>query len=295
MRGIHIFLNGKRGVPVVERLCAAGHGVESVVQPESTVVAGLEEICAAGGIILRRVGSVHADDFLAVMTACRPELFVVAGFSTIFKRSLFGLPTLGTINLHGGRLPQYRGGSPLNWQMINGDPSVGISIIRLDEGIDTGPVLAEAIIPVGPSDTIADVHGRANRIFPDLVLQSVEALARDPAAGRRQDESKACYWHQRADCDGHIRLTDMTAIEVDRMVRALTRPYPGAYAYLGQSKVRLYKASIADLVLRGLPGRICWIQKRGPYLICADRAVHLEDYLIEGIADGRLRHGDVLQ
>jgi len=179
--------------------------------------------------------------------------------------------------------------------MINGEASAGLSVIRVDDGIDTGPVLAEGTIPLGPRDTIADVHDRAHRMFPALVMQAIDALERDAMAGRPQDESKACYWHQRADGDGRVRLSKMTAVEVDRMVRALTRPYPGAYALLGQSKVRLYRASVSDFMMRGVPGRVCWIQKRGPFVVCADRAIHLEDYAVEGDGSGRLRHGDILQ
>src|SRR5262249_25888817 len=85
----------------------------------------------------------------------------------------------------------------------------------------TRPVLAEGTIPLGPRDTIADVHDRAHRMFPALVMQAIDALERDAMAGRPQDESKACYWHQRADGDGRVRLSKMTAVEVDRMVRAL--------------------------------------------------------------------------
>src|SRR5262245_59511311 len=128
MRGIHVFLNGDRGIAVVAGLHAAGHRVESAIVPEAAAIGDLDKACQAVGVPTRRVGAVNGEGFLQEMSAERPDLFVIAGFSTIFKRRIYGLPRLGSINLHAGRLPQYRGGSPLNWQMINGETSAGLSV-----------------------------------------------------------------------------------------------------------------------------------------------------------------------
>ncbi len=292
MRGIYVFLNGDRGAPVLERLHSAGHAVESAIVPEGKTPNGVDEICRAAGISVRPVRAVNDAAFLQEMQAARPELFVIAGFSAIFKRPLYTLPRLGTINLHAGRLPHYRGGSPLNWQMINGETVAGVSVTRVDDGIDTGPLLSEATFPIGPRDTIADLHRWANDLFPDLVLDAITQLERDASAGRVQDEAGARYWHQRSDNDGQLHPAHMNAVEVDRVVRALTRPYPGAFAYRGDTRVRIFAASVPDLTLCGVPGRVCWIQGRGPYLVCADRAIEIEDYVIEGV--DMLRYGDHL-
>jgi methionyl-tRNA formyltransferase len=117
-------------------------------------------------------------------------------------------------------------------------------------------------------------------------------LERDADAGRIQDAGTACYWHQRSDADGKLDVARLSAIEVDRMVRALTRPYPGAFFHAGGRKVRVFAAQIPDLALRGVAGRICWIEGRGPYLVCADRAILITDYLIEDEPAQRLRHGE---
>jgi methionyl-tRNA formyltransferase len=295
MHGIHVFLNGDRGLPVVDALHDGGHRVDSIVVPEGRTVAGLRERCGARKIRVEDVRDVNDPGFLDRVRGTDPSLFVVAGFSTIFKPALIGLPRLGTINLHAGPLPRYRGGSPLNWQLINGESSAGISVIRMDAGIDSGPVLAEASFPIRSSDTIADLHGEANRRFPPLVLDAVAMLERDTAAGRAQDDAAACYWHQRSDADGKLDVARLSAAAADRMVRALTRPYPGAFFHADGRKVRVFAARIPDLVLRGAPGRICWIEGRGPYLVCADRAVLVTDYLIEGEPAQRLRHGEYVK
>ncbi len=295
MRGIHVFVNGQRGLPVIERLCDVGHDVASVITPVGKPVPGLERVCGLRSVGVRTTNAVNEDSFLAEMRVAMPELFVIAGFPTIFTRPLYSLPRLGTINLHGGPVPRYRGGSPLNWQMINGEKTIGITVLRVDNGIDTGPVVAEANFLIGPRDTIAEVHNQANGLFPDLVVKAISQVEENPDSGRVQNESAACYWHQRNDSDGRLNFAAMTAIQIDRMVRALSPPYPGAFAYLGDRKVRLFRALIPDFALRGCPGRVCYIQGRGPYVVCSDRAILLEKHAIEGDATARLRHGDVLQ
>jgi methionyl-tRNA formyltransferase len=291
MHGIHVFLNGERGLLVVDALHDGGHGIDSIVVPEGRPVAGLRERRDDRKIRVQEVRDVNDAGFLGRVRATDPDLFVVAGFSTIFKSTLIGLPRLGTINLHGGPLPRYRGGSPLNWQLINGESTAGISVIRMDTGIDSGPVLAEGSFPIRSNDTIADLHREANQRFPQLILEAVAMLERNADAGRAQDARAACYWHQRSDADGKLDVTRLSAAEVDRTVRALTRPYPGAFLHVGGRKVRIFAAVVPDQMICGVPGRICWIEGRGPYLVCADRAIVITDYLIEGEPAERLHHG----
>ena len=95
----------------------------------------------------------------------KPDLFIIGGYPQIFKKKIFQIPKLMTINLHGGPLPSYRGGSPLNWQIINMKKNIGISIIKVDQGIDTGPIIADARFPFRKHDDIATIHKTANKIF----------------------------------------------------------------------------------------------------------------------------------
>ena len=220
--------------------------------------------------------------------------FIIAGYSTIFKAPLLAIPSLGTLNLHAGGLPEYRGGSPLNWQIINGESKAGISVIRVDEGIDTGPVLAETSIEIGPRDTIRDLHERANELFPGLVVEAITRLKSKDPLGRVQSETNAQYWHQRSDVDGHLDFRHMRAVEADRMIRALTTPYPGSYAYCEGHKVRLFAADLPSMCVKGMPSRVCFIQGKGPYVVCTDRAILITNYEFENMPNQRLKHGQYL-
>ena len=172
MQQIAMFLNGERGLGVTRAVLDAGHSiccaiVPNILENRNFIAKNLSKF----DIRVDYVENVNEQNFLSALRERQPMLNIIAGFPTIFRRPLIEIPALGTINLHAGRLPGYRGGSPLNWQMINGELAAGISVIRIDEGIDTGPVLAETEIAIDLDDDIADLHRKANSQFPKLVVQ----------------------------------------------------------------------------------------------------------------------------
>jgi methionyl-tRNA formyltransferase len=261
-----VFLNGDRGEAVLEALEETGYGVVRIVRGKQDV---------------------NAPAFVDEIAQLKPELLIAAGYSAIFRRDLLSVARRGAINLHAGRLPQYRGGSPLNWQLITGERTAGFCVLQMDEGIDTGPIWSSAELPIGQRDTITELHARANRLFPGLVLDALQRIA----AGKRptpQNEAEACYWHQRSHADGHLKFAAKTAVEADRMIRALTGRYGGAWCVRDSEKVTIWSARLSEKIIRGTPGRVCWIERTGPYVVCQDRAILLQEY------EGTLAHGDVV-
>lgn len=292
MDKIHLFLNGERGIAVAERLLQAGHGINGVYLPAniaggSDVVEGLASI----GLSAEEIDNVNQTEFVNRLSESPSRLLVVAGFPHIFREPLLSIAEFGAINLHAGRLPMYRGGSPLNWQIINGESEAGISVLKMDRNIDTGDILAEARFPIGPNDCISDLHERANKAFPDLVIDVISQLERGAMQARPQEEDQATYWHQRSDEDGLIDWNRMNAGEIDRLVRAITRPYPGAFTHWRKRSVRIYAVELTGQVIRGVPGRVCYVKGKGPYVVCADHALLLEDYLIVSKPEEKLPAG----
>jgi methionyl-tRNA formyltransferase len=292
---IVLFLNGDRGLRVLKALAREGNDtVVAVVTPpgfDTTRLADASVSPIGVHLPIANVNSPAAHDTLRLLA---PDVFVVGGYSTILTPSTLELPTWGTLNLHAGRLPDYRGGSPLNWQILNGESHAGVSVIKADAGIDTGPIMTHDLVPIGPLDTIAELHEEVNRRFPGLVLAALRAIEAGAAPPRPQDNAGAVYWHQRNDDDGRLRFAEQTADAVDRMIRALSRPYPGAWAMVGESRVRLFRAEVPAFTLRGVPGRVCFIQGRGPYVVCRDRAVLITDYASDSTSAVPLKHGQHL-
>ena len=196
----------------------------------------------------------------------RPNLSVVAGFPIIFTKEMIDIPKYGTINCHAGPLPSYRGGSPLNWQIMNGAERLWVSVIQMDEGLDTGPILSQTSFPLGDSETIADAHEKANIAFAEAVVSVVWLFENDvgqsnyvmpqnryiepqaPHYGTDQSCYEDCQtpktWPQRDDDMGEISPQTMTASEIHNKVRALTHPYPGAWIKAKDGKrVRIWKTT----------------------------------------------------
>lgn len=296
MDRIHIFINGDRGLAVLEGLVRDGQGIACVhvpatLDPKGAVAARI----AALGLAAEPVADVNDPDFVRRYAARKPRLGIIAGYSTIFRAPIFEAPELGTINCHAGRVPAYRGGSPLNWQILNGEKSAGISVLRVDAGIDSGDVLALAELAIAPDDTIADLHGRANTAFPELVVATVRRFAHGDISGRAQDPAQATYWHQRNDADGRIAWGVQSAAQVHDTVRALGAPYPGAWTQWGEAKLRILAATLDCPNVRGVPGRIVHVSGCGPLVVCADRAIRLVAWRLGDGSVPKLRTGERCQ
>ena len=290
-----LLLNGQRGIEVARALVGAGHGLVLAVIPSARAQdPGLVHGLSLMPVETIAVADANAQDCIEKIRSSRPNLMVVAGYSQILCRDVREIASHGAINLHAGRLPHYRGGSPLNWQIINGEKEAGLSVIQLDDGIDTGDILAQGIVEIGPDDTIGDLHERAVAVFPRLVLEVIAALESGNLVPVQQCASQSAYWHQRNDEDGRVDWARRTATEVHNLVRGLTRPYPGAFTYWGERRVRIFRTRVPDFVLRGVPGRVCYVQHQGPYVVCRDRALLVDDYQISGAEPDRLMHGSHL-
>lgn len=187
--------------------------------------------------------------------------------------------------------PATGGGSPLNWQIINGETSAGVSVLRVGEGIDAGAVLAEGAFPIGPDDTIADVHAHANQLFPTLVLDVLAGLDGGTLVERPQDPAEARYWHQRNEADGRIHWARLAASQVHDLVRAVAHPYPGAFTFLEGRKLRIFSTKHILETISGVPGRVSFIQELGPLVTCMNRAILLDQWEWADGGKGDLRHG----
>jgi len=222
--------------------------------------------------------------FMSEYQSCNHTLGIVAGFNKILPESLIAKNALGIINLHAGRLPQYRGGSPLNWQIINGESLIGVTIHQIDGGIDTGPVLASGNFTLKCDEGIKEAHQRANMLFLSLLKEVLNVLLVDRGDILRieQNENNACYWHQRTPSDGKISWNAMNANEVLNLVRALGGGlYDPAYCDSIDGTVKIIKAVVPSLKINGTPGKVLYLNKIGPYVLCKDRAILLQEYLTE--------------
>lgn len=189
------------------------------------------------------------------------DIILVCGFPYILKKNIFDLPKIGSINLHGGPLPKYRGGSPLNWQIINNEKFIGISAIKIDKGIDTGPVIIKKKFKLNFNDDINIVHTKANKIFPIIAKQAIIKLKKNKSI-KPQIKKKNTHFKQRSKEDGKIEFNKIKNLEAFNLIRAITKPYPGAFCYDNNNKeVIIYKSKICKNLKNKKIGQVGVVNK----------------------------------
>lgn len=214
---------------------------------------------------------------VAQVRALAPDVMALAGYAPILKERLVRvLPTMA-INLHGGKLPEYRGSSPMNWAIMNGETSITLTAIRVSPRIDAGDVLAERTLAVGPDETIAEVQRRADPEFATLLLSTLDALRTGALRPMPQDDQRAVYWPLRFPEDGLVAFDTLTAKQVHDRVRALTLPYPCAFTFFEERKLLLIRSSREPLDHRGEPGRVYRAGSAGLLVCASDRCVWIRE------------------
>lgn len=264
---ITFFGNGNRGLACLEALTGQGYKINCiVVHPDKR--AKWEESAQRLGVDLISPDNPNEKSVREFLSAKNSDVFVLAGYGKILKSEIIALPKKMCVNLHGGKLPQYRGSSPMNWSLINGEEEFTLSIIQVDTGVDTGDVLLDKTYPIAPTDTIRELHAIANRDFPQMLLAVVRMLDEGTVAPRKQVESDARYFPLRFPEDGLIVWDLLSAEEVYNRIRALTEPYPCAYTYYHNKKIKLVAAEKSRIPFFGEAGRIYRKTDKG-LLVCA--------------------------
>tara|TARA_Y100001968_G_C19405022_1_gene743166 strand:- start:547 stop:1434 length:888 start_codon:yes stop_codon:yes gene_type:complete len=282
-----VLANGERGLKLISDLNQSDYQISAVICPCKSYQYFKNEKLNSN---LYKENDVNSFEFIEQLKVLNPDIIIVAGFSTILKKDFISIPKIGIINLHAGTLPKYRGGSPLNWQLINGEEYAGLSVILLDQGIDTGNILSEDKIKIEDNDNIKILHQKANNIFPKLTFKALKKLEQGNK-GTKQDNNFAIYWHQRSDEDGYINFANMCSRDINNTVRALYPIYPSSWTLYNGSKLRIRKTSSPPFKIKGKSGKVIFIQGKGPYIICKDHAILIEDYYLENSIDFRLKNG----
>jgi methionyl-tRNA formyltransferase len=203
------------------------------------------------------------------------DILISAGFPLIFPKELINSSKLGTINLHAGRLPNYRGGSPLNWQIINGEKKIGISIIKKRKELDAGDIYTSKIFRLTNKDNIKTVHYKANLLFPKMTVDTINKIFWGIQPFPQKKIGIKTY-RQRRESDGLIDWGKLNAMEVFNFVRAITKPYPGAFYFNeNNKKIKIYNCKVSKINPAMLPGKVFFVKKL-KYIKCKNFSIKLK-------------------
>ena len=280
---------GEIGVPTLEGLLKSEHDVVGVVtQPDKPVgraqsveptpikKAFLGRAQPPGAPLLQppRIKDPHAIDKIGALT---PDVIVVMAYGQILPRAVLEIPKIACLNLHASLLPRWRGAAPIQAAIVAGDQETGISVMYMDEGLDTGDILLQRKFDILPTETGASLHDRLAQIAPEVLLESLRLLEKNSASRIPQDSAQATYAPKLNRDDGRIDWSEPAEL-IERKIRAFD-PWPGAFMKINERNLKIFSASLVDL--SGKPGEILLSEKE-LVVAAGKRALSLSELQLEG-------------
>ncbi|MDD5439333.1 MAG: methionyl-tRNA formyltransferase [Candidatus Omnitrophica bacterium] len=213
----------------------------------------------------------------AVLDTYAPDMVIVVGWYWRIACAQIRRVPHGILGIHGSLLPKYRGSSPLVWAVLNGETQSGISLFYIEEGIDTGDIVAQKGFDIGPGENIADVLAKAGSLTLGIIEEYYPLLLAGRAPRRPQEAAEASYVTRRTPEDGHIDWS-LTSRSIHNAIRAQTKPYPGAYGLTGSGeRIYLWRSSLTEERSTVTPGTVLALRKNGFRVACGDRLLDITE------------------
>ena len=256
---------GPFGEKVLEALFRKGEEVVGVFSPPDKRGEAVKELAERSKISFFRPARMKDPEVHHVLSNLRPDLVILAFVTDILPENLLPIPSIGTICYHPSLLPRHRGASGINWAIMWGDTRTGMTIFWADKGIDTGPVLLQKAVEIGPDDTAGSLY--FNTLFPmgiEAMAEAVELINKGKAPRIPQDESKATY---EPPCDDRVSSVDFekSIHDVYNLIRGCD-PQPGAHTTFEGKKVRFHDARMIPSPSGNKPGEIAAIEEGGLHI-----------------------------
>jgi methionyl-tRNA formyltransferase len=278
-------------VPTLRALVERGHEIPLVLtQPDRPAGRRMElheppvkQVAKELGLRVLQPEKIKTNEELRrELEAIRPDAIIVVAYGRIIPGWMLELPRFGNINLHGSLLPKYRGAAPIQWAVANGETEIGVTTMRLDAGLDTGDVLLENAVPVGPYTTAAELYPQLAEIGAALMLKTLDGLERGTLEPRPQDNSHASLAPILTREDGRMELETRPAHEVYNRWRGFS-PWPGAHASFRGKRFLVHRMHLpSDAIAMMRPGELAVLE--GELLVgAADGvALALDEVQMEG-------------
>ncbi|HMG32874.1 MAG TPA: methionyl-tRNA formyltransferase [Blastocatellia bacterium] len=280
---------------ILKRLIEDRHNVPAVfTQPDRPSGRGkhlhapaVKQLATERGITVHQPSRLkNNDEVRAVFETIAPDVCIVAAYGKILPAWLLAIPRLGCINVHASLLPKYRGAAPINWAIANGEKETGVTIMQMDAGMDTGPMLATRSIDIGPDESAPELTVRISRLGADLLSETLPLIERGFIKSETQDNAQASYAPMLKREDGRIDWNDR-AQRIANRVRGF-QPWPGSYSALKGHRLTLWraKAQETDAQAAGFhyePGTVVEASHEGFTVACGGESrIRVEEVQAEG-------------
>jgi methionyl-tRNA formyltransferase len=235
----------------------------------------VKELALQAGVPVLQPAKAREESFIAELRRLQPDLVAVAAFGQILPKSILELPRFGCLNVHTSLLPKYRGAAPIQWAMLNGDAETGVTIMKMDAGLDTGDLLTQRATPIHAADTGQTLHDRLAQLGAELLVQTIPDYVAGRIEPRPQPVEGITHAPKVKKEDGRIDW-NLPAGAILNRIRAFT-PWPGAFTFLSAPPqpqlLKIWEAALA--AQSGPPGEILSADKHGIVIGCGEGSLRI--------------------
>ena len=266
-------------------VAAAGVGANIVgmvtlpgpVDPDRSGQCSFVEVGSSVGAVVIESVDINAPETVAAVAALQPELLFVIGWSQLLREPILALAPRGAFGMHPTLLPRHRGRAPIPWAILSGLATTGVTLFEIpDAHADSGAIVGQVEVTIAPDETATTLFERLAAAHIELIRTLVPRILDGTAPRLPQDERRSSAWPKRTPADGIIDWETRAPYLYD-WVRAQTRPYPGAFTFLGDEKVVVWSARPVDGALAAVPGTVVEQRSEGPVVACGGGGALLLD------------------
>jgi methionyl-tRNA formyltransferase len=265
----------------LQAVLAAGHDVPLVLtQPDRPAGRGMamqasavKQLALKQGLPLYQPSSLKSGELRQPILEAKPDLMVVAAYGLILPQAALDIPRLGCVNIHASLLPRWRGAAPIQRAILAGDSETGVTIMRMEAGLDTGPMLLRESLAIAEGDTAATLHDKLAELGARLIVEALPRLERGELAGEIQPSDGVCYAPKLEKAEAALDWR-RPAVELDRAVRAFN-PFPGAFGQVDGQVIKVWRAERVSG--QGVPGIVLAAGADGIVVACGEGALCLTE------------------
>ena len=294
------------GTPEISAICLralinSSHEVVAVVSGEDKprgrgnvmTPTPTKKLALENGIPVYTPKSLRTEEFSEILSDASPEMIVVVAYGKILPKNVIDFPPNGCLNVHVSLLPKYRGAAPMQRAIMEGESETGVTIMYMDEGLDTGDIISQKVFPINPTDDFEAIHDRSAEEGSSLLIKVIDDIEAGKLTRTKQDDALATYAKkiEKEECKLDF---SMPARKLDCIIRGLT-PIPGAYALHNGKMLKIYRATPIDCE-RGKVGEVVDINAKGDgsfTVKCGEGALLVTGVIPEG--KGRMSAGDFIR
>lgn len=275
-------------VPALEKLIEAGHRITAVVtQPDrqrgrgkEVLYSPVKECALKYDIPVFQPGKIKAPEAVEQLKSYQADIFVAAAFGQILSKEILEMPKYGCVNIHASLLPKYRGAAPIQWAVINGEEKTGVTIMQMDEGLDTGDIISQREVLIAQDETGESLFEKLSVVGAELLAETLEGIRRGDAVKRKQDDSQSTYARMLKKEDGRIHW-NRTSKQIEQQIRGMNS-WPSAYTIWNGKTLKIWKAQWNQSVHAHAPGTILDVEKESVMVACGEGIIRIQELQLEG-------------